>query len=56
MGVVFDEVTTTVEAPPQPPTPQREPGETERPQPCEKLRWEQLQACFQRRQLRLEAD
>lgn len=56
MGVIFDEVTGSVATPPQPPEQQREPDGEEQPTPCEERCWQQLQACFRRRQLRLEAD
>jgi hypothetical protein len=56
MGVVFDEVVTQVEAPPQQPQTQQEQG-GEQTAPDAKLRcWQQQQALFWRRQQRLEAD
>lgn len=56
MGVVFDEVVTQVEVPPQ--QPQAEPQRsTEQTSPQGKQRcWQQQQALFWRRQQRLEAD
>ena len=55
MAIVFDEVVTQVEAPPQAPQQQAEPR---REPPAEdKLRcWQKQQAIFWRRQQRLEAD
>lgn len=56
MGVVFDEVLTQIEAPPQRSEPQQERiAETQPPQ-NEARRWQQQQALFRRRQQRLEAD
>lgn len=56
MGVVFDEVVTQVEAPPQQPQAQQAPG-GEQLSPQGKLQcWQQQQALFWRRQQRLEAD
>lgn len=57
MGVIFDEVVTQVEAPPQPPpqTQQERSGDEQSPQG--QLRcWQQQQALFWRRKQRLEAD
>jgi hypothetical protein len=56
MGVVFDEVTASVAPEPSQAVPQREPVDEERTEAGEALRWQQLQAAFQRRQSRLEAD
>lgn len=56
LGVIFDEVTGSVATPPQPPAPQREPGEEGQNTPCETLRWQQIEACLRRRRERLEAD
>ena len=56
MGVIFDEVTGSVAAPPQPPEQQREPEGEEPSTPCEERRWQQRLASFLRRQQRLEAD
>ena len=56
MGVVFDEVVTRVETPPQPPqAEQQESGERQSPQ-HEAYCWQQQQATFWRRQQRLEAE
>lgn len=56
MGVVFDEVVTQVETPPQPPQSQPEQG-GEQPSPQAKFQcWQRQQALFWRRQQRLEAD
>ena len=56
MGVVFDEVVTQVEVPPQQPQAQQERGGEEPSPQCESRRWQQQQAIFWRRQQRLEAD
>ena len=56
MGVVFDEVVTQVEAPPQQPEAQQAPGGDEKTPQGESRRWQQQQAIFWRRQQRLEAD
>ena len=56
MGVVFDEVTASVSAEPSEPAPQRERVDEEPTEAGAALRWQRLQAAFQRRQLRLEAD
>ena len=56
MGVVFDEVVTSVEAPPQPTESRQEtPEQPESPQ-MEAYRWQQHQATFWRRRQRLEAE
>lgn len=56
MGVVFDEVVTQVETPPQQPqSPQERVGEQQSPQAKQRC-WQQQQALFWRRQQRLEAD
>jgi hypothetical protein len=56
MGVVFDEVVTQVEAPPQEPQAQQVSGAEEPSPQGETRRWQQQQAIFRRRQQRLEAD
>jgi hypothetical protein len=56
MGVVFDEVTASVAPEPSQGSAQREPVAEERTEAGEALRWQRLQAAFQRRQARLEAD
>lgn len=56
MGVVFDEVVTQVEAPPQRPEAQQESGGEEQSPQGESRRWQQQQALFWRRHQRLEAD
>lgn len=56
MGVVFDEVVTQVEVPPQQPQAEQQRG-AEQQSPQAKLKcWQQQQALFWRRQQRLEAD
>jgi|GEM_PF-3345068 len=56
MGVVFDEVLTQVEAPPQRSEAQQERSAEAQPPQNEAHRWQQQQAIFWRRQQRLEAD
>jgi hypothetical protein len=56
MGVVFDEVTASVAPEPSQGSPQREPVAEDGAEVGEALRWQQLQAAFQRRRSRLEAD
>lgn len=56
MGVVFDEVTASVASEPSQGSPQREPVDEDGAEVGEALRWQQLQAAFQRRQSRLETD
>jgi len=56
MGVVFDEVVSQVEGPPEQPQAERQTGEQEL-SPQEKLRcWRRQQAIADRRRRRLEAD
>ncbi len=56
MGVVFEEVVTQVEAPPQPEAPEPDQTVAGLSTQQESLAWEQRQATFWRRQQRLEAD
>jgi hypothetical protein len=56
MGVVFDEVTASVAPEPSQGSPQREPVAEDGAEVGEALRWQRLQAAFQRRRSRLEAD
>ncbi len=56
MGVVFDEVVTRVETPPQPSEASQEKGEQRQSPQMEANRWQQHQATFWRRQQRLEAE
>lgn len=56
MGVVFDEVVTQVEAPPERPESNQERTAEARPPQNETRRWQQQQAIFWHRQQRLEAD
>jgi len=56
MGVVFDEVVTQVETPPQPVQEQQAESGGQAPAQQKAYRWQQQQATFWRRQQRLEAD
>ncbi len=57
MGVVFDEVVSHLESPPQPPEAQQEEVCEKQQSPVEKdYCWGQQQSTFRRRQQRLEAD
>ena len=56
MGIVFDEVLTRIEAPPQRSDAQQERSAQAQPPLNESRRWQQQQALFWRRQQRLEAD
>ncbi|MDZ7754057.1 MAG: hypothetical protein U5S82_21060 [Gammaproteobacteria bacterium] len=56
MSVVFDEVVTQVETPPKPADNEQTPS-NEQPSPHQRAHcWQQQQATFWRRKLRLEAD
>ena len=56
MGVVFDEVVTQVETPPQAPQEQQQEGEGQASAQQKAYCWQQQQATFWRRKERLEAD
>jgi len=56
MGVVFDEVVTQIETPPQRSSAEQERNAEAQPPQNEARRWQQQQALFWRRQQRLDAD